>query len=304
MSPSVLLILTAASLALSAVFYLLPRKSQSLGRLVTQYSAQRPGKKVDATEGVMDQLSDYLYERRGIAPRTKGFILSLCGSAVTIGLLFLALGSSQIQLLGVVILLAGPAVVYLDATSRASERKKQFAEELPQFLLTVSSAMGAGLTLDQALRELSADKANVVQEEFFKITKVMSFGDSIDNELEALEQKLENEELKTLRQAAAIGRESGSSLIPILETVAESTLQRARVRREIASLTAEGMMSAYVIIALPFVIFFFLLFTQPSYVDVFWTTPTGGVLALGALGLISVGWIWLKRMINKETGAV
>lgn len=308
MSPSIIALLVAGSLGIAAAIMLIPRPNRSLRQVVAARLDQRISSdqpiRPQANRSMIGGLQDTLYRSRGIKPRTAGLLVGVPLVFSLVGLSLVIVAEGGLAATGFFLIVVGPAVIYLDATRRAATRRKEFAEGLPQFLLTVSSAMSAGLTLDQALKELSAGGSSVVEEEFARVTQVVALGESLESALAQMAGRMESDEIKTLRQATGIGRETGSSLTPILETVAESALERAQVRREIGTLTAEGLMSAYVVIALPFLVFVFLLLSQPDYVSVLWTRPAGIGMAVAALAFIAIGWVWLRRLISQETSSV
>lgn len=301
-----LLLIVAAGIAASV--YLIPRRNKGLQRLLAagKKTEDAGGRSVetDDADSWISALRDRLYFSKGISPRPRAFVAGVPVLFALAGFVMVLLGGEGLGAVGVLVILLGPTVVYLDSSRRSQTRRKAFAEDLPPFLLTVASAMSAGLTLEQALRELSAGASNVVEEEFTRAMQGISLGETLEAALAEMAERMNSPELLTLRQATTIGRETGSSLTPILETVAESSLERAQVRREIGTLTAEGLMSAYVVIALPFLVFIFLFLSQPDYVSVLWTRPAGIGMAVAAVGLIAVGWIWLRRLISQETSAL
>lgn len=62
----------------------------------------------------------------------------------------------------------------------------------------------------------------------------------------------------------AINRELGGNLAEVLDGVSHTIRERAQIRRQIKSLAAEGRLSAYILMALPFVLGGFLAFTNPE----------------------------------------
>ena len=53
-------------------------------------------------------------------------------------------------------------------------------------------------------------------------------------------------------QAIEINLESGGNLAEVLETIAGTIRERGQLRRQVKSLSAEGRMSAWILLALPF----------------------------------------------------
>jgi tight adherence protein B len=69
-----------------------------------------------------------------------------------------------------------------------------------------------------------------------------------------------------------------------------------RIRRQIDTLTAEGRLSAMILLALPIVVFLFLTLVNPGYVSSLTSTFAGMVMLCFAGGLMVVGAFWLKRI--------
>lgn len=241
------------------------------------------------------------FRNRGIQPPPETLLQIALFAGPVVSLPFFFLGSFSQLLLGIVLVVAGPAALYVWLNRSAKERQKAFGSSLPEFLLTVSSAMQSGLSLEQAMRDLSRGRKTVAEEVFYEISRGVGYGESLDRLLKRYANLYKSDDTETLRQATAIGKRTGSSLTHVIESVANSAIERAKVRREIAALTAEGMMSAYVIIALPFLASAFLLLTNPEYLSVFWETRNGMVLAGFAILMIVVGWVWMRNMIRGES---
>lgn len=298
----VLVLAVAAAVTLGLV--LRPSKNKALKDLVESTSAENvvatAGTRNSLTRGPLGVVSN-LFRKKGLKPPADFVIQVAIFGAPLLGLSLVLLGSGPQLIIGILIIIAGPAVLYLLYSRSSKERQKAYASSLPDFLLTLSSAMQSGLSFEQALRELSQGRKTVAEEVFYEIARGLSYGEPLDISLKRYAKAYKSDDTETLRQATAIGKKTGSSLTHVIESVAYSAIERAKVRREIVALTAEGMMSAYVIIALPFVAGAFLLITNPDYLSVFWETRQGLMLAGLAVGLIAVGWFWMRNMIQGES---
>jgi tight adherence protein B len=100
--------------------------------------------------------------------------------------------------------------------------------------------------------------------------------------------------------AISIQREVGGNLAEVLQTAAETMLQRNRLRREMKALTAEGRVSALVLGSLPFGLFAFLFTTRRNYLQPM-LDSTVGLVALGGafLGLL-IGIYWLSKIVKVD----
>ena len=75
---------------------------------------------------------------------------------------------------------------------------------------------------------------------------------------------------------------------------------RADLRREVRTLSAEGRLSAYVLLALPLGIFGFLLMTRRAYLQIFWTEPIGMVMLAMFFIIVGIGWSWIRKVVAVE----
>ena len=183
-------------------------------------------------------------------------------------------------------------------SSRTQKRIADFEANLPQTLQLLASGIRSGLTFEQAIESSSTQDRSEVGRQF----RLASAESQLDNELEAallrVANRMKSEDLKWLVSALQIQREIGGSLSGILDTVAETIRARADIRREVRVLSAEGKLSGYVLIAMPFVVLLALMVIRPTYVSFFWTDPVGVVMGIVFLVLAAVGWFWLQRIVK------
>ncbi|MDH3470950.1 MAG: type II secretion system protein F, partial [Acidimicrobiia bacterium] len=84
----------------------------------------------------------------------------------------------------------------------------------------------------------------------------------------------------------------------VLGTTSDTMVARSRMRREVRALTAEGRISATVLIGLPFFLLGFLWTTNRKYLDPLFES-TGGKVALVVAGvLIGIGIVWIRKVIE------
>jgi len=100
--------------------------------------------------------------------------------------------------------------------------------------------------------------------------------------------------------AIRIQREVGGNLSELLLTVADTMVQRERLRRDVAALTAEGKISAIVLGILPVGIGGAMYVINPGYINVLFTERLGNFMLGGAVLLASGGFFWMKKTIEIE----
>lgn len=173
-----------------------------------------------------------------------------------------------------------------------------FADELPDFLNIAASALRAGLTFAQGLEAFALENNGEVARQIRRATTEIQMGSTIEDALMDVAVRMNNEDLKWTVTALSIQRNVGGSLATILSTTFTTVKERAEIRREVRTLSAEGKLSAYILMALPVGIFFFLFLTKRDYVSIFWS-ELAGLFLLGIIAsALTIGWIWIKKIIE------
>ena len=184
--------------------------------------------------------------------------------------------------------------------SRQEKRRKAFEEELPDFLLLMASSLRSGLSFQQAVDSSAQEGQGEVSRQMRRAMSEVQMGATIEQALTRVSDRMRSEDLKWTVTALAIQREVGGNLSTILETAAQTIKSRAELRREVRTLSAEGRLSGWVLAALPVGLFFYLFFTNRSYVAFFWTYTIGFVMLGLLLVLFVVGFIWIRKIAKIE----
>jgi tight adherence protein B len=200
------------------------------------------------------------------------------------------------------VMLAGLAVVaaVVAVTIRSDRRKAAFAEQLDDILTLLASNLRAGHSLPQALDSLTGDIEEPASSEIIRAVTQVRVGRDLTEALSDVAERMDSDDFRWITQAIAIHRQVGGNLAEVLDTVANTIRERGQVRRQVASLSAEGRLSAYVLIALPFFVVLFLSLVNPGYLAVFTTTAIGWVMLAVAAVLLVVGIFWMRATVKME----
>src|SRR6266849_6125042 len=96
-------------------------------------------------------------------------------------------------------------------------------------------------------------------------------------------------DLKFFVTAAIIQRETGGNLAEIVEAISEVIRQRFAIQSRTRSLSAEGKLSAIVLLAMPFVMLLALSILNPNYIRPLFVDPTGIQMLQGGALLMILG---------------
>jgi tight adherence protein B len=231
-------------------------------------------------------------ERAGLDLRPGEFLV-LAGTAAAV--LFLAgsaLGGVLVGLLLATIALASAKALLSVRTAR---RTRAFSEQLPDTLQILAGSLRAGYGLVQAVDAVSHEAPSPTQEEFRRVVLEHRLGRDLTDSLLAMSHRIDTEDLRWVVQAVDIHREIGGDLASILDTVGGTVRERSQLHRQVQALTAEGRLSAYILIALPLVLAGIMKVINPDYIQGL-TRGAGLVMALVGLGLLGLGAVWFRKL--------
>jgi len=181
---------------------------------------------------------------------------------------------------------------------RISKRRAKFADQLDDTLSLVASGLRAGHSLPRAMDAVSQEAESPTAEEFARILNQHRLGRDLGEAIGLGATRMHSDDLAWVAQAVAIHREVGGNLSEVLDHVGETIRERSQIRRQVATLSAEGRMSANVLIVLPVFIAVVLAVISPSYLTVFLTTPLGWAMIAAGLVLFAIGIVWLRAVVR------
>lgn len=181
---------------------------------------------------------------------------------------------------------------------KANRRRTRFADQLPDTLMILASTLRAGYGVQQALNGVTDETESPTKEEFTRAVVETRIGRDLGDALEGIYNRVGNEDFLWVIRAIGINRELGGDLAEILDNVGETIRDRAQVKAQVRSLTAEGRLSALVLMILPIFVAGFIQLTNPGYINLLFQDARGwGALAFGAT-LLGIGGLWIKKIVN------
>jgi tight adherence protein B len=235
-------------------------------------------------------------ERAAINLRSGEFMVVLLVATIAgSGLIWLTKGPVKGLLAVFIIPLLGRKFVNF----KANKRTKRFGDQLSDTLQLISSSMRAGQGFMQALDAVARESESPTSEEFQRVVVEARLGRDLVDSMKALAHRIQCEDLEWVIPAVEINREVGGDLAEVLEQVGTTIRDRADLRRQVKTLSAEGRLSAVVLIALPICIGLFIKTSNPEYMQPLFHGI--GLYFLGGASLMMlIGSIWLFNICKIE----
>jgi tight adherence protein B len=120
----------------------------------------------------------------------------------------------------------------------------------------------------------------------------------MDESLSEMSERVGSKNLEFVVTAVTVQGQVGGSLAGLFDMVAEAVRNRQQFARKIKGLTAMGRASAYVLVALPFVLAGLLSILNPTYMEPLWHSSTGHMMLGGMIGMMTIGALMLKKIVS------
>jgi tight adherence protein B len=264
-------------------------------------TAQVTAKMLEGTESLLQGNSGWekwKWELRvaGISlPAEQIVVLTILGTIVT-GFVVHFITSSF--LIAVVFAVAVPLIVrwYLKRSLRRV--RDRFAEQLPDNLQVLSSALRAGHSFVGALSVVVNDAPEPARTEFSRVVADEQLGVPIEDALRVVCERMDNRELEQVALVAALQRETGGNTAEVLDRVTDTIRERFELRRTVQTLTAQGRLSRWVLTLLPVALLAVITLVNPGYIGILYHSLPGKILLVMAAISVTAGSFVIKRIVD------
>jgi tight adherence protein B len=228
-------------------------------------------------------------------PREQIVVLTAVGSLLSVLAIKVLFGS---LLIGLVIALTIPLAVRSLLKRKLEGQRKLFAEQLPDNLQVLASALRAGHSFIGALSVVVNDAPEPARTEFQRVVADEQLGVPIDEALHVVVERMASRELEQVALVAALQRETGGNTAEVLDRVTDTIRERFELRRTVQTLTAQGKMSRWVLTSLPLFLLAAITLLNPGYMQVMYDSPVGKALLVIAGISVASGSLVIKRIVN------
>ena len=272
---------TASNLVVKDTYSEIPWLNALLAKLKERHYAARIAK-VHGQAKVPYSLAVYV-----LASALLAVLGGLLGSRVVFGQPFILLGCAGVGML----------VPWGHLYYRKWRRLGEIHRQLPDALELIGRALRAGHALFVGMKMVGGEMRDPIAGEFQRGYDEISMGVSVPESLTHLADRVELMDVKFFVTSVNIQRETGGNLAEIIDSLGRLIRKRFELKKKIQALSAEGRISAIVLMALPFGMALALYLISPEYLTPLFTDPIGQTMVAGAAIMMILGGIVMKKMI-------
>jgi len=230
-------------------------------------------------------LSQYLYASLGIGLVVAAIVFLRSGALP----LSLAIGA-----------LAGFGIPHMVVSRAIEKRAAQFNSKFPDGIELLVRGLRSGLPVTETLAVVAQEVPGPVGEEFKTVVERIKIGTPMEDALQETADRLNTPEFSFFCITLAIQRETGGNLAETLSNLSDVLRKRAQMKLKIKAMSSESKASAYIVGALPFIVFGMMYWISPEYIGGFFTEDRLIVAGLGGLVWMSIGAFIMAKMVSFE----
>ena len=253
-------------------------------------------RKIEALPG-METLGRYI-EQSGRQILAYRLILLAVTLAIVAGML--TWSWTRVPIAGIGALLIAAAVPFIKIARDRAERFAKFEEQLPDAIDIMRRALMAGHPFNATLKLVAEDMEDPISREFDLAFADINYGNDVRRAMLGLLARVPSVTVMALVTAVLIQKETGGNLAEILEQISKVLRSRFRFQRRVRTLSAEGRMSAWVLVLVPLVLFGAMMMVNPTYLPLLFDTPLGRQLVGLTFVWGAIGIFWIRKIIHFE----
>jgi len=178
------------------------------------------------------------------------------------------------------------------------KRRMKFNIQLVEALGSMSNALRAGFSINQAFETVIQNGEKPISQEFGVMMQQMRVGMNFYDALQSLDKRVGSDDLTLVVTAIDIARRTGGNLTEIFDKISLTIRERMRIERRVQTMTAQGRLQGVIVASMPAVLGVAMTFLKPGLMLPFFKS-VNGMVAVGATALlIAGGWFFISRIIK------
>jgi tight adherence protein B len=203
-------------------------------------------------------------------------------------------------LLGLIAGVVGFFVPRIYLGMRKRKRLNTFNDQLGDTITLLANSLRSGYSIVQSMETVAQQLPNPMAGEFHRVTQEIGLGLHYEQALNNMFHRVPSDDLDLMITAINIQGKVGGNLAEILDTIGHTIRERVRIKGEIRVLTAQQMISGYVLTFLPIVLGLVLFMINRDYMSNLFSDPCGWIMVGVSLIMIAGGFLIIRKIVNIE----
>ena len=203
-------------------------------------------------------------------------------------------------LIGLLFGIAGFFAPRIYVNFRKGRRLNQFNDQLGDTITLLANSLRSGFSIVQSMETVAQQLPDPIASEFHRVTQEIGLGLHYEEALNNMLRRVPSDDLDLMITAINIQGKVGGNLAEILDTIGHTIRERVRIKGEIRVLTAQQMISGYILTALPVVLGLVLYLINKTYIGRMFEDPCGWIMIGVAVFMLFLGFMIIRKIVDIE----
>lgn len=232
----------------------------------------------------------------GFTMKPLPFLL-ICFAVCLLIFLFGRISMGNFPALGAAVM-AGFVIPLIVINIVRQKRVEAFAKQLPDALDLMRRGLSVGHPLNVTIGNVALNMKDPIGTEFGLLADQISYGEDLPQAFWDLATRIDQEDMHYLAASISIQYGSGGNLGHMFGTLAKVIRSRLAMRRRVKAISSEGRISAFILSALPFLMYGSTKLTAPTYYSSVSDDPKFIYMAGAVVMLVTVNALLLRRLVT------
>jgi len=182
----------------------------------------------------------------------------------------------------------------------ARRRRERLEAQVLDFISSLTATTKSGMSLLQSVEEAATRMPPPISQELSMVLQRVRAGQPLERALAACDERLGIPNLSLVIQSIRVNEERGGRLPELLEKIAKSLREIARVEERVKTETSGIRLSSKLMAAMPLVIGFLLYLASPEHIQMLFTTVLGNLILLTVALLDYLGFAMIRKLSDLE----
>lgn len=204
-----------------------------------------------------------------------------------------------------VILIPAGIYFYLEELKRLSQKKElEFRTQFQESMKLMASALKAGYSVENAIRETEEDLKKVYSEkvricrEFRRMKYELNMNRTAEQVLQAFSERVCQEDVKDFVIVFTAAKRAGGDSIAVLKNSVQMIGDKMEVEREIQVMLAAKKLEFQIMCMVPLGMVLYMRLAFPEFFDILYGNLTGVVLMTICLAVYGAAWKMGRKMTD------
>ncbi|MGW1190021.1 type II secretion system F family protein [Streptomyces sp. NPDC002559] len=177
-----------------------------------------------------------------------------------------------------------------------TKRTERFINQLPELARILANATQAGLALRTSIGMAADEMENPAGEELARVSRRLAVGESLDDALSELTDRLPSRELVVLVTTLVLSNRAGGTVVSSLRNLTETLEERKETRREVKTQLSQVTVTAYAVPMFGLGTMLLMDAVMPGALDRMTGAFIGQTAVVISIVLYAIGFIVIRRM--------